>query len=266
MPPDVPAGAQADVLALLATGELTVEGRVLTASNLTLYARVEGAGGTLPCVYKPVSGERPLWDFPDGTLAGREAAAYTVSRAGGWDLVPPTVVRDGPLGPGTCQQWVAVSDTDPPVALHPGSAAGPGWVEVVAGEDGRGREVVLAHRDEPALRAMAVLDAVLNNADRKGGHVLRRGDGSIVGVDHGLCFHAEPKLRTVLWGWRGEPLTAREREVLAGLAAAWPSLGLDDWLTPREVEAGLARVRGLLADGTLPLPGQGWPSLPWPAF
>jgi uncharacterized repeat protein (TIGR03843 family) len=257
---------EADVLDLLASGDLTVQGRVLTASNLTLYAHVEGEAGTVPCVYKPVSGERALWDFPDGTLAGREVAAYEVSRAGGWDLVPPTVFRDGPLGPGMCQQWVQVDQDDPPVALLPGPDAGPGWVEVVTGEDAHGREVVLAHRDEPVLRAMAVLDAVLNNADRKGGHVLRCPDGSVVGVDHGLCFHPEPKLRTVLWGWRGEPLSGPEHARLADLVDRWDGLDLRRWLGRAEVAATLDRLERLLGSGRLPLPGRGWPSLPWPAF
>jgi uncharacterized repeat protein (TIGR03843 family) len=251
---------------LLLDGELTVEGRVVSASNLTLYARVDGPDGSTACVYKPVSGERPLWDFPDGTLAGREVAAYHVARLAGLDLVPPTVLRDGPLGPGMCQVWVVTDDEKPPVDIRAVGAREPGWLSVVRGEDAGGRPVELVHRDEPALRAMALLDAVLNNADRKGGHVLRRPDGGVVGVDHGLCFHVEPKLRTVLWGWVDDPLLPDEQQVLASLLTTLPAAGLEQWLSPLEVTATQRRVERLLARGRLPRPSRSWPSIPWPAF
>ncbi len=145
-------------------------------------------------MYKPVRGERPLWDFPDGTLAGRELAAYLVSEATGWDLVPPTVLRDGPFGPGMCQLWVEVDDSVDLVALS------------------RSR-----HDD---LRRMAVLDSVINNADRKGGHLLPRPDGRVQGVDHGICFAVEDKLRTLLWQWRGRRLDDEALEVLTRLRLA----------------------------------------------
>ncbi len=254
------------VLELLATGRLSVQGRVVTASNATLVGRVESGTSALPCVYKPVAGERPLWDFPDGTLAGREVAAYHISRLGGFDLVPPTVLRDGPAGPGMCQQWVEPVADEPPVDVVPAGSLEPGWLEVVRGEDPSGGEVVLAHRDEPALRAMALLDAVLNNADRKGGHVLRGEGGRVVGVDHGLCFHVEPKLRTVLWGWAGDRLTDAERTCLGRLDAGLGELDLERWLTAAEVDATAERVERLLAADRLPRPGGAWPWLPWPAF
>jgi uncharacterized repeat protein (TIGR03843 family) len=251
---------------LLLDGELTVEGRVVSASNLTLYARVDGPAGSTACVYKPVSGERPLWDFPDGTLAGREVAAYQVARLAGLDLVPPTVLRDGPLGPGMCQVWVVTDDDRPLVDVRPVGARQDGWLSVVRGEDGSGRPVELVHRDDPALRAMALLDAVLNNADRKGGHVLRQPDGTVVGVDHGLCFHVEPKLRTVLWGWVDEPLLPHEQQMLHGLAETLPDAGLEQWLSPLEAGATQRRVERVLARGRLPRPSRSWPSIPWPAF
>ncbi|MDP9466683.1 MAG: SCO1664 family protein, partial [Actinomycetota bacterium] len=142
-----------DVLRLLREGELEVEGRLVDASNATLYCSATLDGVTAAVVYKPVRGERPLWDFPDGTLAGREVAAYLVSQATGWDVVPPTVMRDGPFGPGMCQLWVHVDET----------------VDLAA----------LARSDHPDLRRMAVFDAVVNNADRKGGHLLPREDGRV---------------------------------------------------------------------------------------
>lgn len=260
-------------LDLLSEGEITVEGRVVAASNLTLYARVDAPGvASMPCVYKPVSGERPLWDFPDGTLAARERAAFLVSQAGGFDLVPPTVLRDGPLGPGMCQQWVTTAENDEPrgawVDLLDGDApVPPGWIPVLSGQDEAGRGVVLVHRDDAALRAMAVLDAALNNADRKGGHILRGPGGSLHGVDHGLCCHWQPKLRTVLWGWRGQPLTEAECARLADVAR-WidDDDELDSLLTGREVQALRSRVHRLAEDGRLPSPGGSWPAIPWPAF
>ena len=182
-----------EVLRLLREGELEVEGRLVDASNATLYCSATLDGVTAAVVYKPVRGERPLWDFPDGTLAGREVAAYLVSQATGWDVVPPTVMREGPFGPGMCQLWVHVDET----------------VDLAA----------LARSEHPDLRRMAVFDAVVNNADRKGGHLLPRDDGRVQGVDHGICFSAEDKLRTLLWQWRGKQLSDEAVEVLSSLRA-----------------------------------------------
>ena len=250
-------------------GELTVQGRLVDASNATLLCQLEGGSLRADCVYKPVAGERPLWDFPDGTLAGREVAAYVVSQALGWSVVPPTVLREGPFGPGMCQLWV---DTDPTVELvdvvSP-SALPHGWRHVLDAFGGSGEPVVLAHADDERLRRMAVLDVVLNNADRKGGHVLPGPDGVVRGVDHGVCFHTETKLRTVLWGWAGEDLRPDERAALESLGCALDeSLGteLAGYLTGAEVRACRRRVSALLREGHLPYPGQGWPAIPWPPF
>ncbi len=232
-----------DALRLLRDGELGIEGRLLDASNATLYCSTTLDGVTAACVYKPVQGERPLWDFPDGTLAGREVAAYAVSAASGWDVVPPTVMRDGPFGPGMCQLWVDVDET----------------VDLAA----------LARSDHPDLRRMAVFDAVANNADRKGGHLLPRADGRVQGVDHGICFSAEDKLRTLLWQWRGLPLTGEAVEVLSRLRAELEGpLGetLRGLLTRKEVRATVLRVDRLLSTGVHPQPSPDWPAIPWPPF
>jgi hypothetical protein len=213
------------------------------ASNATLYCAASLKGVTAAVVYKPVRGERPLWDFPDGTLAGREVAAYLVSEATGWDLVPPTVLREGPFGPGMCQLWVEVDET----------------LDLAA----------LARSDHPDLRRMAVLDAVINNADRKGGHLLPREDGRVQGVDHGVCFSVEDKLRTLLWQWRGQPLTDEAIEVLSRLRALVEGpLGqeLHELLTVAEVEATRMRVDRLLATRRHPQPSADWPAIPWPPF
>nr|WP_179755976.1 SCO1664 family protein [Kineococcus aurantiacus] len=271
-----------EALARLATGELRVRGRLADASNATLYSTVETDEGELACVYKPVSGERPLWDFPDRTLARREVASYAVSASTGWDVVPPTVFRDGPLGPGSVQLWLQQDGADPADAddvVLPAPGAGlidivatrrvpPGWHTVLDAEDGGGRAVSLVHADDLRLRRIAVLDVVLNNADRKGGHVLPGWSGAVHGVDHGLTFHEEPKLRTVLWGFGGQHLLAHEREVLSVLVADLDgALGelLAQLLSVEEVVATLERTQRLLTADRLPRP-RGHRTIPWPPF
>jgi uncharacterized repeat protein (TIGR03843 family) len=236
-------------LRLLRDGEVTIVGRLMTASNATFWCLVSGQGddpGTTiaaSCVYKPIRGERPLYDFPDGTLACREVAAHTVSEASGWEIVPPTVMRDGPFGEGMVQLWM---ETDAAVDI---------------GE--------LIGTDNAALRRIAVLDAVLNNADRKAGHLLPLPDGRIHGIDNGLCFAVEPKLRTVLWRWRGQPLTAGERVVLERLRSDLAgSLGeqLVPLLTIDELVATSHRIEILLETGTMPRPDRNRPAVPWPPY
>ncbi|GGV47750.1 phosphatidylinositol kinase [Streptomyces longisporoflavus] len=265
-----------DVMELLTRGELTVRGRIREASNAVLYCSVSYDGREAACVYKPVAGERPLWDFPDGTLAQREVAAYEVSEATGWGLVPPTVLRDGPAGEGMCQLWIEGSDTDPEsaedggelLALVEGAEPGEGWKAIGFADVGEGRTALLVHADDERLRRLAVLDAVINNADRKGGHLLTDA-GRLYGIDHGVTFNAEDKLRTLLWGWAGEPLTAEAVGVLEslrdGLAADAPlALRLGELITGAEVDAVRARVAALLASGKHPVPGGEWPAIPWP--
>ncbi|PZF82936.1 SCO1664 family protein [Jiangella anatolica] len=267
-----------DLLSLLREGELTIEGRLVVASNLTLLGRVTHGDASARCVYKPVGGEQPLWDFPDGTLAAREAAAYEVSDAAGWHLVPPTVLReDGPFGAGMCQAWMDQGESDlgaGKVDVIPASAPVDRWLPILEAVDGDGSPVLLVHADDPGLRRLAVFDAVVNNADRKGGHVLV-GDravapsvADVVGVDHGVCFNVDPKLRTVLWGWAGSALTADERSELTRLRALVDGpLGatLSTLLAEEEVAATAERIDALLARGTMPSP-EGRMPVPWPVF
>jgi uncharacterized repeat protein (TIGR03843 family) len=246
-------------------GELTLHGRIMPASNATFVGEIEG----ITVVYKPIRGERPLWDFPDGTLAHREVAAYLVSEALGWNLVPHTLLRDGPHGPGMVQRWQEPDETQAAVTVVPEGAVPPGYLHVFDGLDQHDEPISLIHEDTPAVRRMAVFDAVVNNADRKGGHVLEMADGHRYGVDHGVTFHTDPKLRTVLWGWAGEPLSAEEREALERLQAALLSelsLALEDHLTAFEIEQTAVRCARLLQRGCFPLPHGDWPSIPWPPF
>ncbi len=253
------------------SGPVEVVGRISDSSNLAVLARLVERDGA-HVIYKPVHGERPLWDFPEGTLAGREVAAYLVSALGGWDLVPPTVLRDGPLGTGSVQLWVGdpfdpVAD-DRVVDLVPGRRVPTGWVGVLDGETAAGERVRLVHQRLPDVRSLAVLDAALNNSDRKGSHCLRDDEGRLWAIDHGVCFSPTPKLRTVLWGWAGEPLAEEDRTRLARLARrlARPATRaeLGRLLPAGDVEALEARVRRLLARGRLPEPAPGWPTVPWP--
>ena len=256
---------------VLSHGELELEGRLVSASNASFLGTVTLEDVTLSCVYKPVAGERPLWDFPDGTLAGREVAARLVSEAGGFGIVPQTVLRDGRFGIGMCQRWVNVDPDQDLVDVVPPDFDEPGWIPVLEAEDHRERSVLLVHADDDRLRNMAVLDVVLNNADRKGGHVLVEPgtNGHLWGCDHGVCFHDEPKLRTVLWGWAGQPLRDRDRDMLRVLAdRCRAELGpvLEEHVSKIEVDALRYRVEQLLAAGRMPEPGDRWPVIPWPAF
>ncbi|MEU4875447.1 SCO1664 family protein [Streptomyces sp. NPDC021608] len=269
IPPGSVTTADPALADLLAHGALTVRGRIRDASNAALYCTVAHEGREAACVYKPVAGERPLWDFPDGSLARREVAAYEVSRATGWDLVPPTVLRDGPYGEGMCQLWVETAPESELLALVDGEEPGPGWKAIGFAEVGEGRTALLVHADDERLRRLAVLDAVINNADRKGGHLLPTAEGRLYGIDHGVTFNAENKLRTLLWGWAGQPLTAEAVEVLRGLRSALEDGGrlaatLSGLITAAELDATRARTEALLESGTHPEPSGEWPAIPWP--
>lgn len=254
---------------LLAHGRIEVTGRLVDASNATLFGTVSADGVAAQCVYKPVKGERPLWDFPDGTLAGREIAAFLVSEAAGFHLVPPTLLRDGPFGRGMVQVWVDTDDERELVDVCSPAKVPAGWIGVLRARGQRGEPAVLVHADTPGLKRMAAFDVVVNNADRKGGHVLAGTDGHLYGVDHGLTLHVEDKLRTVLWGWVGQALPADVVEALEKLRAELDgSLAdvLGDHLTRREVRTLSTRVNTLLAEPTFPTPAGYGPAIPWPAF
>lgn len=226
---------------------LTVTGRIIDASNATLYAMctVKDSEGEreFACIYKPIAGERPLWDFPDGTLANREYLTFLLSHWLDLHLVPPTILRDGPYGTGMVQMWI---DIDPEIEL----------MDFYTNDD---------HR----LRSLALLDVIINNTDRKIGHLIPSVDGHLYGCDHGVTFHEEDKLRTVLWQWAGQSFTkveidllntAREiflvskREIIEGL------------IEMEEIQATIARIDRALIAGSFPQPNPDWPAVPWPPF
>jgi hypothetical protein len=226
----------------LALGEMELLGLLPNASNYTFLARCRADEDEVLAVYKPRRGEIPLWDFPDGTLHRREVAAYLVARALGWPRVPPTVLRDGPEGPGSAQLYV---DADP-----------------------RHHFFTLETERPDDFRRIALFDLVVNNADRKGGHCLLDDDGTIWVVDHGVCFSDEPKLRTVIWTFVGEPIPPHEHGDLRRLTDELEPgrelrRELDALLSPSEVAAIQARLGTLLDAGAFPYPGPGRP-FPWP--
>jgi uncharacterized repeat protein (TIGR03843 family) len=233
-----------DILVLLAQGDLEVQGMLPWSSNYTLLTSVRNNGTQGLAVYKPRRGERPLWDFPRGTLCQREVAAYLLSEALGWLLVPPTVLRDGPHGIGSVQLFI---DADHEAHLFTMQQEG-GY--------------------EAAIERVAVFDVISNNADRKSGHCLKGHDGRLWAIDHGICFHVEPKLRTVLWDFAGQPIQA---DILADLRALRDRIKagdklievIDSLIAPDEAQALRRRLDRLIARGKHPEPGRGY-NVPWP--
>jgi hypothetical protein len=232
-----------DKFLTLTNGDLDVTGRLVDASNATLYATSTLGDQSLVCIYKPIAGERPLWDFSDGCLAHREYAAYLVSHHLGLDLVPLTILRDGPYGFGMVQQWIEIDES----------------IDLAK----------FFNTDHPKLRSMALFDAIINNTDRKIGHLLPLDDQEVFGCDHGVTFHSDDKLRTVLWQWAAQPFTSEEIFVLErALFELSGELGklLVPLLTDIEIQETVRRVKDLLSSGTFPLPNPEWPAVPWPAF
>jgi hypothetical protein len=229
---------------LLRSGTLEVLGLLPWSSNYTFAVSVSDGALTAMAVYKPRRGERPLWDFPGGTLCRREVAAYHVSEALGWGLVPPTVLREGPQGLGSVQFYVDVNPEE----------------HYFTFKDAIG----------DVARRIAAFDAVINNADRKSGHVLRDSAGQLWCIDHGVTFHEEDKLRTVIWDFAGRPLPEDVRAGLQHLRAALAPGGeteqsLAELLSAAEIEALRRRLARLLKRGVFPSPSPNWPSIPWPA-
>ena len=227
------------IVEVISNGSLKVEGRFVDASNATLYAVVELDEQAIPVIYKPIAGERPLWDFPDGNLANRELAAFLLSQALKFDIVPFTILREGPFGVGMVQQWIDIDEE----------------VDVVE----------LATSTDPWIRQMALFDAIINNTDRKYGHILPTVSGEIFGCDHGVTFHEDPKLRTVLWQFAGERFTPIEINLLETANEKAADV-IGSLITSSESAALTARVEGLLAAGAFPSPREDWPAVPWPPF
>lgn len=228
---------------LLTEGDIAIEGRLVDASNASLFVTISRGADSISAIYKPVSGERPLWDFESGDLASRERAAYLISEASGIRCVPLTIVRDGPFGPGMVQQWITVDES----------------VDLAT----------YFREDREELRKVALFDAIINNTDRKIGHLLVQGDGTLKVCDHGVTFHHEDKLRTVLWQWAGSPLNDQEIQLLSSLEEEIKSGAIDELkelITEEEILALLARINRLLTQMSFPLPNPDWPSVPWPPF
>ena len=220
------------------SANLIVIGRLVDASNATLQATLENTDPVMKVIYKPVLGEKPLWDFADGNLANREYAAYLLSELGDFNLVPTTVLREGPFGSGMVQEWIEIDEE----------------LDVVD----------FGQSNDPQLRKLALFDAIINNTDRKFGHLLVDHDGKLRGCDHGVCFHQENKLRTVLWQFAGEKFTAEEIELLNKVYKLDLDSSFAELLTSAEISALSGRIANLLAAGQFPFPSDEWPAIPWP--
>ena len=221
----------------LLSQSMRVVGRLIDASNATLLAEIESDNQTQKVIYKPVAGEKPLWDFQDGNLAHREYCAFLLSNRAGFDLVPNTVLRDGPFGFGMVQEWI---DTDEEIDI-----------------------INFAQSDDSQLKRMAIFDAIINNTDRKYGHLLYK-EGKLLGCDHGVTFHSEDKLRTVIWQFSGEKFDKQEMLLIESASALdYPNL-FESYLTQDEIAAIYERINRLLKSGRFPSPSENWPAIPWP--
>lgn len=225
----------------LSTGELKVVGRLVDASNATLFAEiiVDSKNEENPkVIYKPIAGERPLWDFPAGTLANREVAAFLLSDGAEFNMVPRTVLREGPFGKGMVQEWINVDES----------------IDVIS----------FGQSEDPRLRSMALFDAIINNTDRKFGHLLITSDNQVFGCDHGVTFHEEDKLRTVLWQFAGKSFTNEERGKLENCLTIIEQSEFSELLSETEISATKNRIRALNKSGEFPFPNPNWPAVPWP--
>jgi hypothetical protein len=222
----------------ISSGEIVVVGRLVDASNATLLANIKDSDPKIEIIYKPVAGERPLWDFPDGDLASREYSAFLLSLMAGFNLVPFTVLRDGPFGHGMVQEWIDIDET----------------VDVVE----------YGQSDDDQLRKLALFDAVINNADRKFGHLLLDNQGILKGCDHGISFHTEDKLRTVIWQFSSLQFNAEEIILLNRVIDLNLEQIFSSYLTPDEISALRQRVGELLSTRMFPEPSQIRPAVPWP--
>lgn len=237
-----------------------VIGQMVNASNSTLV--VESDQGRF--IYKPRSGERPLWDFPDHTLHQRERAAYVTSHLLGWNVVPETEIGQGPYGIGSFQKWIDAEPTTVDI-FSPGEVP-EGWLTIMSGIDEDGDQVTLAHENSARLQQIAIFDALINNADRKAGHLLTTENGETYGIDHGVTFNSEDKLRTVLWGWIGQSIPEQFLKDLQSLQSNISDSELVDLLKEPEVAALQDRLESLTIQRVLPSPSPHWPAVPWPVF
>lgn len=222
----------------LSIGDIKVIGRLIDASNATLMGEIVSPKTSIKVIYKPIAGEKPLWDFQDGNLAFREYCAFLVSELVGFNIVPATILRDGPFGLGMVQQWI---ETDKTVDV----------VEYGQSEDSQ-------------LRKLALFDSIINNTDRKYGHLLIDSDKKLFGCDHGVSFHSQNKLRTVIWQFAGEKFTTEEMALLERTREVDFNEFFENYLKDVEISAFSDRINALIASGTFPLPSDEWPAIPWP--
>ena len=240
--------------------QLRIIERLPQASNGAFLAELDG----VKVIFKPNHLEKELWDFPTGTLALRERATYVMDQLLGWNLVPTTELVETEQGFASVQHWVEATPTL--VEIFPSSDVPTKWLGVLDGQGPSGEPLTLAHQDLEVLMKIALLDAVVNNADRKGGHILTADNGSTYAIDHGVTFHEEPKLRTVLWGWAGQQIPTHLQTDSHRTMQSIRESELTNLLTEHELSATLDRITELTTSAVFAEPNDEWPSLPWPLF
>lgn len=239
---------------------LTVIGQLSNASNTTLLVE----GDSQKFIYKPKIGERELWDFPTGSLYLRERASFVLSELLNWNLIPSTQIVEGPHGIGMLQYWIE-AQVDQVDIFYPGEVPD-SWLSITSGVDETGNQVVLAHSANEQLKLIALFDVLINNADRKAGHILTDKENKLWAIDHGVTFNVEPKLRTVLWGWIDQQV---DNERLIQIEQAKTQISdseLPELLTQEEVASLIARMDLVLQEKKFPAPSPNWPAVPWPVF
>lgn len=257
-----------DVLAVLTQSTFKPIGQITTASNIALLMQSENSPSPVKAIFKPTSGLRPLWDFPNNDLIEREILTYQLSDKSDLNLIPLTIMREiEPFGIGMLQLWIEDSKVDL-VKLFEADRVEKDFLVVLEANDQSGRRVSLGVKDIPWIESLTIFDAVVNNSDRKGSHILTAHDGANWAIDHGVCWHQDYKLRTVNWSKANLPLT--ENAISALLKVEGALIGMESeivqLLSQIEFDAAMERVADLKASGVFPMPPADWPAIPWPVF
>jgi uncharacterized repeat protein (TIGR03843 family) len=255
-------------LAILQNGEIHIEGLIPDSSNGALQVSIKSDNIILKAIIKPEATIRPLWDFPERDLNNREYATYLLSSELGLDFVPPTVLREiEGIGPTLIQKWIEEIENDSIIVKNPKDIPKE-YLKVLEGYDELNKLICLAHADSVFLRNLAIFDLVINNADRKGGHIIKDTTNNFWAIDHGVSWHEEEKIRTILWGWIGNELSNYDLLIIEKsnkILHRWLAEDFE-YLTQFELKAAINRCEKLMSNKVFPQPSKEWPAVPWPIF
>lgn len=257
-----------EIKSLLSTGEIEIEGLIPDSTNGALKLLITKGDEQIAAIAKPDVSIRPLWDFPNMDLNKREYATFLFDRKLELGFVPETVIRDiAGFGNALVQHWIRETENDLIIVQSPDNIP-KSYLRVLQGYDELNKLITLAHKDDQDLRKLCLIDLIINNADRKGNHLITDGNNKMWAIDHGVSWHEEPKIRTVLWGWINQEFNDSDFDLLS-LAKSI----LEDWLAndfqyleKSEIECALERLDELVKNKRFPAPGSEWPAVPWPIF